>query len=397
MSLERPSVSSSTNSTTAAVNTDHDSALSAPARIIHANAHVGQGGPALAIIGRSPVFVNLLEHIIKVAPYRECVLITGESGAGKEGVAQAIHALEPRRAGPFVSVSCPQYQEGNLTVSELFGHVKGSFTGAVADHPGAFAQAHKGTLFLDEIADLPSAAQAMLLRTLSTGEYKPIGASVGRCTDVRVLAATNRPLNALMLSGAFRHDLFFRLRHFHLLVPPLRERGDDWRLIADHCLCRLSERYGVSKSLSTAAERCLSAYAWPGNVRQLISVISAAFALADSTVIDEGDVVSQLDDYQAPATTAPADSTALMQVPESPPLAPDPGMGSAFWERIHRGFLDRELNRSQVRGFIARGLAAADGTYRGLIAKLGLPPEDYQRFMDFLRHHDLKPDRSEDI
>lgn len=396
MSLGRPVASSFAGSTTTAVNTDHDSALSAPARVIHAHARVGQGGPALAIIGRSPVFVNLLEQIIKVAPYRECVLITGESGAGKEGVAQAIHALEARRSGPFVSVSCPQYQEGNLTVSELFGHVRGSFTGAVADHPGAFAQAHTGTLFLDEIADLPPAAQAMLLRTLSTGEYKPIGASAGRCTDVRVLAATNRPLNALMSSGAFRHDLFFRLRHFHLLVPPLRERGDDWRLIADHCLHRLGERYGVGKSLSPAAIRCLSAYAWPGNVRQLIAVISAAFALADSTVIDEGDVVSQLDDYHVPATTAATDSTALTVVPESPPLAPDPGIGGVFWERIHRGFLDRELNRAQVRGFIARGLAAADGTYRGLIAKLGLPPGDYQRFMDFLRHHDLKPDRNED-
>jgi DNA-binding NtrC family response regulator len=396
MTLERRSAGTFTNSTATVVDADYDPALSAPARLIHANARVGQGGPDLAIIGRSPAFVNLLEHIIKVAPYRECVLITGESGAGKEGVAQAIHALESRRSGPFVSVSCPQYQEGNLTVSELFGHVKGSFTGAVADHPGAFAQAHRGTLFLDEIADLPPPAQAMLLRTLSTGEYKPIGASAGRSTDVRVMAATNRPLNALMSSGVFRHDLFFRLRHFHLLVPPLRERGDDWRLIAGHCLRRLSERYGISKSLSPAAIDRLSAYAWPGNVRQLIAVISAAFALADSTVIDEGDVVSQLDDYQVPAATAAMGSAVLTVVPESPPLAPEPGTGGEFWERIHRGFLDRELNRSQVRGFIARGLAAADGTYRGLIAKLGLPSSDYQRFMDFLRHHDLKPDRNDD-
>src|SRR6185503_13940376 len=117
-------------------------------------------------------------------------------------------------------------QEGNLTVSELFGHVKGSFTGAVSDHAGAFAQAHTGTLFLDEIADLPASAQAMLLRTLATGEYKPVGASDGRRVDVRVVAATNRPLNEMMASGTFRHDLFFRVRHFHVTVPPLRQRGD---------------------------------------------------------------------------------------------------------------------------------------------------------------------------
>ena len=259
------------------------------------------GERPLAMVGQSPAFVAMLDRIAKVARYRESVLITGESGSGKEHVARAISLLEPRQGLPFVSVSCPQYQEGNLTVSELFGHVKGSFTGAASDHAGAFAQAHTGTLFLDEIADLPASAQAMLLRTLATGEYKPVGASDGRRVDVRVVAATNRPLNEMMASGAFRHDLFFRLRHFHVTVPPLRERGDDWRLIAEYCLLGLGLRHGVRKRLSPAAERCLADCTWPGNVRQLIAVVGAGYALADSTSIDIDDIASQLDGYEVPA------------------------------------------------------------------------------------------------
>jgi DNA-binding NtrC family response regulator len=358
--------------------------------------HAHSGAGPLAMVGQSAPFIAMLDRIAKVARYRESVLITGESGSGKEHVAQAISLLEPRQGSPFISVSCPQYQEGTLTVSELFGHVKGSFTGAVSDHAGAFAQAHTGTLFLDEIADLPASAQAMLLRTLATGEYKPVGASDGRRVDVRVVAATNRPLNEMMASGTFRHDLFFRLRHFHVTVPPLRQRGDDWRLIAEFCLLRLSLRHGVRKRLSPAAERCLADCTWPGNVRQLMAVVGAGYALADSTSIDIDDVASQLDGYNMPGNGRRGTDAAVTSLP-GPRSAPAPVANAvsrgSFWNTVHRAFMNRDLNRSQVRAFISRGLEATRGSYRDLVELLGLPAADYQRFMDFLRHQDLKPDR----
>jgi len=338
----------------------------------------------------------MLDRIAKVARYRESVLITGESGSGKAHVARAISLLEPRQDLPFVFVSCPQFQEGNLTVSELFGHVKGSFTEAASDHAGAFAQAHTGTLFLDEIADLPACAQAMLLRTLTTGEYKPVGASDSRRVDVRVVAATNRPLNEMMASGAFRHDLFFRLRHFHVPVPPLRERGDDWRLIAEYCLVGLGLRHGVRKRLSPAAERCMAACTWPGNVRQLMAVVKAGYALADSVSIGIDDIASQLDDYHVLGEGRSATDAAAVSTLPPPRPAPAVDSRGSFWNTVHRAFMDRDLNRSQVRAFISRGLAVTRGSYRGLVEHLGLPATDYQRFMDFLRHQDLKPDRGTD-
>ena len=373
-----------------------DQFLSPLALEIHGRSQQRSPNDVFSMVGQSPAFVTMLERVAKVARYREAVLITGESGSGKEHVARAISLLEPRQGAPFVSVSCPQYQDGNLTVSELFGHVRGSFTGAVADHQGAFGQAHTGIMFLDEIADLPASAQAMLLRTLATGEYKPLGASEERRADVRVLAATNRSLNEMMASGAFRHDLFFRLRHFHIMVPPLRERGDDWRLIAEFALLRLNRRHGVRKEFSPAAERRLAAETWPGNVRQLVAVVGAGYALADSTQIDIDDIASQLDQDEisgAVTTAAPrAEVASAASLPGAPTLDPIDANGS-FWRTVHQAFMNRDLNRAQVRALVARGLEATHGSYRGLLELLELPASDYQRFMDFLRHHDLKPDR----
>ena len=359
------------------------------------------GERPLAMVGQSPAFVAMLDRIAKVARYRESVLITGESGSGKEHVAQAISLLEPRQGLPFVSVSCPQYQEGNLTVSELFGHVKGSFTGAVADHAGAFAQAHTGTLFLDEIADLPASAQAMLLRTLATGEYKPVGASDGRRVDVRVVAATNRPLNEMMASGAFRHDLFFRLRHFHVTVPPLRERGDDWRLIAEFCLAaaqpaaRREEAVvagcrTVPGGLHVAGQRASAHRRGGCGIRagRLDFDRHRRHRLTARRLPDAG---------HTGGATGRCGGRGIRPVRALQP-APltDAGPRGSFWNTVHRAFMDRDLNRSQVRAFISRGLDATRGSYRDLVELLGLPATDYQRFMDFLRHQDLKPDRGSD-
>ena len=357
---------------------------------------------AIELVGFSPVLLAMQTKIDKIAGYRESVLVTGESGAGKELVAQALYLLGQSKGHAYVSVNCPQFQEGNLTVSELFGHRKGSFTGAIADRLGAFEEAHGGTIFLDEIADLHTSAQAMLLRALATGEFKPLGATRPRAVDVRVVAATNRPLNKLMLSGAFRHDLFFRLRHFHVDVPPLRARGDDWRLILDLCLLRLGRKYGVARRLSPAAERLLSVYTWPGNVRQLIAVVTTGYAMADGTSIEPEDFASQLEHYETHGDEAPASMMggALMGLSavstRTTPAADDlfaevVRLRLDFWSEVHQRFLSRDLNRTQVKNFVKQGLDAAGGNYRRLLELLHLPESDYQRFMDFLRHHDLKP------
>jgi two-component system, NtrC family, response regulator len=337
----------------------------------------------IELIGRSPAFSDFLKQLEKVGPFREAVLITGESGVGKEQIAQAVHLLGQRTAKPYVTVNCPQFQEGNLTVSELFGHKKGSFTGAVGDHAGAFEQADGGTIFLDEVADLHPTAQAMLLRALAMGEFKPLGATRPRSADVRVVAATNRPLNQMMQSGEFRHDLFFRLRHFHLDVPSLRARGEDWRLILEYVLRRLGQKYGVAKRLSTASDKLLSAYPWPGNVRQLIGVVTTGYAMSESTLIEPQDFATQLEGYDNPHTSKEAPAVDLFQELVS--------SGGNFWDVIYRAFMERDLNRAQLRAFVKNGLRAAEGNYRRLLELLRLPESDYQRFMDFLRHHDLKP------
>jgi DNA-binding NtrC family response regulator len=341
--------------------------------------HWGQDR-VIELIGRSPAFVDMLGKLEKFGPFREAVLITGESGVGKEQIAQSVHLLGQRFSRPYVTVNCPQFQEGNLTVSELFGHRKGSFTGAVGDHPGAFEQADGGTIFLDEIADLHPTAQAMLLRALATGEFKALGATRARSADVRVVAATNRPLNRMMQSGEFRHDLFFRLRHFHLDVPPLRARGDDWRLILDFCLRKLAKKYSVTKRFSAASDRLLTAYQWPGNVRQLIGVVTTGYAMAEGTLIEPPDFETQLEGYD---THSEAPTVDLFQELVS--------SGGSFWDAIYRAFMERDLNRAQLKAFVKNGLRAADGNYRRLLELLRLPESDYQRFMDFLRHHDLKP------
>jgi DNA-binding NtrC family response regulator len=359
---------------------------------------------AVEAIGTSPAFAAMLTKLEKIARYREPVLLTGESGAGKEVVAQALYLLGQPRGRPYVSVSCPQFQDGNLTVSELFGHQKGSFTGAITDHTGAFEQAHGGAIFLDEIADLQPNAQAMLLRALATGEFRPIGATRARSVDVRVIAATNRPLNQMMLSGEFRHDLFFRLRHFHIEVPPLRARGDDWKLMMEACLQRLCRTYGATRRLSPRSEATLANYTWPGNVRQLIGVATSGYAMADGVSIEPEDFAAHLETEDATmmpalsAASASASATPVAQAVQATQAADQSELfddviarDRDFWSTVYARFMNRDLNRREMKTFVRAGLQAAHGNYRRLIGLLRLPDSDYQRFMDFLRHHDLKP------
>ena len=256
---------------------------------------------AVTIVGQSEAIREPLERLVKVARFHEPVLILGESGVGKESFAQALHVMRPRAPQSFVSVNCPQYQEGNLTVSELFGHSRGSFTGATNDRRGCFETADGGSIFLDEVADLHMSAQVMLLRSLATGEFQPLGSARTRRVNVRVISATNRDLNALAADERFRRDLLFRLRYFQLEVPPLRARGEDWKLLAKHFLSRLARRYGVVKCFSADSVRLLDSYAWPGNVRELVSVTTAGYALSDGDRIEPRDIVDHLEQGSRPA------------------------------------------------------------------------------------------------
>jgi DNA-binding NtrC family response regulator len=335
---------------------------------------------AVELVGAAPSFVELLTKLEKVAAFDEPVLITGESGSGKEGLAQAIYLLSKRRGRPMISVNCPQYLEGNLTVSELFGHKKGSFTGATSDRKGCFETANGGVIFLDEIGDLHMSAQVMLLRALATGEFQPLGSETTRRVDVRVVAATNRPLGQRVGSAQFRQDLYFRLGYFLLTVPPLRDRGDDWQLLAEHMLCRLQSRYGVSKRFSPEALEMLARYPWPGNVRELMSVTTMGYALADGMVIEPGDLVAH---FQADAKSDDDSSDHVYRR-----VAME---GGSFWDTVYAPFMERELNRAQVRAVLKRALTQADGSYRRALDVLRIAQSDYQRLMDFLRHHNLKP------
>jgi DNA-binding NtrC family response regulator len=334
---------------------------------------------AVEMIGLCPQVVELQTKLEKIGRYREPVLITGESGVGKELFAHAVYLLSARKGMPYVSVNCPQFQEGNLTVSELFGHTKGSFTGAIVDRRGAFEEADGGVVFLDEVGDLDVTAQAMLLRTLSTGEYKPLGAARPRTADVRVVAATNQDLNKLVLVNQFRYDLLFRLWYFHLAIPPLRQRGDDWRVVLDYYLLRLCKHHGVAKRFSGSSLRLLESYHWPGNVRQLISIVTIGYAMADGDTIETADFASELEKFDKAADTAEAFYDRLLTGTKD------------FWELVYQPFIDCDLNRSQVSAIIKRGLATTEGNYRKLLDLLRLPAADYQKFMDFLRHHNLKP------
>ncbi len=334
----------------------------------------------VCMIGLSPAITEVHEKLHKIAAFDHPVLITGESGVGKEALAQAIYLLGPRRGMPFVTVNCPQFQEGNLTVSELFGHTKGSFTGAVADRKGCFELANGGVIFLDEIADLHMSAQVMLLRALAFGEFKPLGASQTRNVNVRVVAATNRLIDRLVVGEHFRGDLFFRLRYFHIAVPALRERGDDWRLLAEYYLAQLRAQYGVDKRFSPDSLQILRGYTWPGNVREVASLVTMGYALCDGQLIEPKDFVSLLERREQ--TPDGADEDLFQRV------AVD---GEDFWTAVHGPFMDRDLNRTQVKAVIRKGLVRTRGSYRRLLDDLHIATADYQKFMDFLRHHRLKP------
>lgn len=224
------------------------------------------------IVGNCASLNHALDVALQVAPTDLSVLIVGESGVGKEVIPRVIHDSSPRRRGKYFAINCGSIPEGTID-SELFGHVKGSFTGAISDSPGYFGAADKGTLFLDEVGELPMATQARLLRVLETGEYIPVGATDVRKTDVRVVAATNVNMQRAISEGRFREDLYYRLNSIPIQMPPLRERGDDIPLLFRFFAMQMAEKYKMEKVVLTDGARdMLMKYKWPGNIRQLKNV-----------------------------------------------------------------------------------------------------------------------------
>jgi DNA-binding NtrC family response regulator len=236
-----------------------------------------------SLLGTSAAMQEVFRLIERVGPTEASVLLTGESGSGKELAAQSIHECSPRRAKPFIAINCGAIPPG-LIEAELFGYEKGSFTGAIRAHAGVFERAHGGTLLLDEITEMPLEMQTRLLRVLETRKFYRVGANIEYTCDVRVIAATNRcPLQAVQ-SGQLREDLLYRVAVFPIDLPPLRSRGADVELLADHFLSELNAQASTQKRLSSAARMTLKQHSWPGNVRELKNCIERAFILGDGTI-----------------------------------------------------------------------------------------------------------------
>ena len=238
-----------------------------------------------SIVGNCEALNHALDVALQVAPTDLSVLIVGESGVGKEIIPRVIHDNSPRRREKYFAINCGSIPEGTID-SELFGHVKGSFPGAINDSPGYFGVANKGTLFLDEVGELPLATQARLLRVLETGEYIPVGATEVRKTDVRIVAATNVNIQQAISEGRFREDLYYRLNSIPIQMPPLRERGEDIVLLFRLFAMQMAEKYRMDKVVLTdEAKQLLMRYKWPGNIRQLKSITEQLSILSAERLI----------------------------------------------------------------------------------------------------------------
>ncbi len=267
---------------------------------------VGRFGP---VVGASAAMLSVYELVSRAAPTDVPVFIVGESGTGKELIAAALHDLSRRRGQPFVPVNCGAIASG-LIQSELFGHERGAFTGAVRGRRGFFEQAAGGTLCLDEITEMPLDLQVSLLRVLETGQVQRLGGEGLTSIDVRLVAATNRDPQAAVTEGKLRHDLYFRLNVFPIHLPPLRERQDDVALLADHFLAELNRAEKTRKRFSTATLDRLREYAWPGNVRELHNVVQRAFIIADAE-ISPASLPPEIAQSHESAASAPALSPGL--------------------------------------------------------------------------------------
>jgi len=353
------------------------------------------------LLGSGPALAQLRSDIESAARSDSKVLVSGETGVGKEVVARMIHSRSNRRRFSFLAVNCAGLTD-DLLESELFGHVRGSFTGAYRDKPGLASLADRGTLFLDELGEMSPRMQGVLLRFLETGEIHPVGSDrLEQRADVRVVAATNRDLLARIASGHFREDLYYRLNVIQVGIPPLRVRGQDILEIFSHYLTLYCRTQGADvPPLAPATEAVLLGYRWPGNVRELKNIAERlALRQIEGIVLPQHLPAEMLEAGPAASRTSlllPTGGNAATAQPGSSVrwIAADAAWeemmrgGRSFWTVVHPRFINRELTKADVREIIKRGLEQTQGSYRKLVDLFHLPQTDYKRFLAFLSQHD---------
>jgi DNA-binding NtrC family response regulator len=349
------------------------------------------------LLGESGPINEVREAIASAARTNAKVLILGETGVGKEVVAQLIHAQSARATRPFIAVNCSGIPE-TLLESELFGHTRGSFTGAYRDKVGLVRQADRGTLFLDELGEMSLRMQAVLLRFAETGEIQAVGADQpsGR-TDVRLITATNRDLRSGIESGNFREDLYYRLNVIQIQVPPLRDRGQDILMLFEHYLEHASRTHNLPRpTLTPEAAQQLLNYPWPGNVRELRNVTERVVLRNRARPLTPDDLPLEIRGNRAAAVSSassplsPAsgpDATAPREAAQSDrvqQLWDRMQAGEDFWAVVREAFRARELTRGELAALVDRGLQETRGSYRALLKIFRLPPSDYKRLHAFL-------------
>jgi transcriptional regulator with PAS, ATPase and Fis domain len=340
------------------------------------------------LIGESPAMAELRDEVGYAARSDAKILITGESGVGKEVVARLIHRQSPRSRAQLVTINCAGLPD-SLLESELFGHVRGSFTGAYRDKPGLLELAHNGTIFMDEVGEMSLRMQALLLRFLESGEIQRVGAERPQArVNVRVIAATNRNLTERIASKEFREDLYYRLNVIHLTIPPLRERREDVPELLQHFIGHYSKRHSLPPpSVTPEALGHLVAYAWPGNVRELKNFVERLVLRARSGIILPTDLPLEIlpPPSVAPTIVEPTRTRGIERLYDRMTKSRE-----SFWTVVYEPFMSRDMTRDDLRALVSRGLEQTRGSYRILVQLFNMPDADYKRFLNFLRKHDCQ-------
>jgi transcriptional regulator with PAS, ATPase and Fis domain len=340
------------------------------------------------LIGTSVAIGELTQEIDRIARSDAKVLVTGESGVGKELVAHAIHQRSARASRAMVAVNCAGLPE-TLLESELFGHVKGSFTGAYRDKQGKLEMADGGSIFLDEIGEMTLRMQGLLLRFMETGELQKVGAdrAAGR-VNVRVIAATNRNLRDMINEGTFREDLFYRLNVIHLTVPPLRERREDIPALIGHFLEQFTRNNGTPvHGISPEAVKLLSAYAWPGNVRELENVIERLVVTGRNDIVSPDELPMEIRTQQGVGLRPKRERRRTVADDLYKKLTEE---RESFWTAVYPLYMQREITRGNMRDLVRKGLEDARGNYKIVARLFNMEQRDYKRFLNFLRKHDCQ-------
>jgi transcriptional regulator with GAF, ATPase, and Fis domain len=350
------------------------------------------GQETVRFIGASAASRQLQADISVAARADAKVLVTGETGVGKDVVARLLHEQSARRAAPLAVINCAGMPD-TLLESELFGHVRGSFTGAIRDKVGLLEFGDGGTAFLDEAGEMSPRMQGLLLRFLETGEVQRVGCERGvRRVNVRIIAATNRDLAQQVAAGAFREDLYYRLNVIRIHVPPLRARPADVPALFAHFAELFGRQYGLApRLLMPEAEQALTSCRWPGNVRELKNVVERLVVRAPGEPVYAADLPAECrsaaDVLRCVSVSrhAGGDRDPLQRLIDR--LLQD---GDSFWDAVHAPFMDRDLSRDQLRRIVQAGLERTAGNYRMLVELFNMPASDYKRFLSFLRKHDCQ-------